>query len=102
MINDQYERKSSSSRGDYSDRYYESETRYAHDEPRYGRPMYNLTHERHEISPVQAYMSHHQPSAMAGYHDMYSSGGNVSLTHGAWKAEHLGSRGMKRINALVQ
>ncbi|KAJ4468318.1 hypothetical protein J3R30DRAFT_3560865 [Lentinula aciculospora] len=98
---DQYERRPSS-RSDYSERYAHYETRYVPDEPRYGRPVYGLTHhERQELSPVQAYMPH-QPSSMANYHDMYTPVGSVSLHHGAWKSEHLTSRGMKSINALVQ
>jgi len=98
IINEHYERKPST-RAEYSDRYYEA--RYTHDEPRYGRAVYGLTHDRHDISSVQSYMAH-QPSAMAGYHDMYSPAGHISLSHGAWKSEHLGSRTMKSINALVQ
>ncbi|KAF9070904.1 hypothetical protein BDP27DRAFT_574046 [Rhodocollybia butyracea] len=95
ITNEQYDRKSPP-RSDY-DRYSHYETRYAADEPRYGR-LYGLAQGRSDLSPVHNYMPH-QPSPM--YHDMYN-GGNVSLNHGAWKSEHLTGRGMKSINALVQ
>ncbi|KAJ3874065.1 hypothetical protein F5051DRAFT_380060 [Lentinula edodes] len=100
VISDQYERRPSS-RGDYPDRYAHYETRYAPDEPRYGRAVYGLGQERQDLSPVQTYMPH-QSSSMSGFHDMYPPGGTVNLNHGAWKSDHLSNRGMKSINALVQ
>ncbi|KAF5388808.1 hypothetical protein D9757_005691 [Collybiopsis confluens] len=94
-----YDRKSSAARNEYSDRYSQYEPRYASEEPRY-RSMYGLAHERSDLSSAQAYMSHQVPQ-MANYH-LYASDSDVSLHHGAWKTDHLTSRSMKSINALVQ
>ncbi|KIK68894.1 hypothetical protein GYMLUDRAFT_623918 [Collybiopsis luxurians FD-317 M1] len=100
VVSEHYDRKSPPARNEYSDRYAHYDTRYAPEEPRF-RTMYGLTHERSELSAAQTYMSHQAPP-MTNYHDIYSSGGDVSLHHGAWKADHFTSRGMKSINALVQ